>query len=116
MSPSSLCHINELLSTACDGEERRHSPGEKGCCLKCPHLCKASGMHGGRSELHFMVWYQDGSGSARPLLERRGCLFILVGTKPGFPADLEGILTVTKPSGMNLDNAASTHCEPALKG
>lgn len=94
MSPSSLCYINRLLSTACDGEQRTHSPGEKRYCLKCPHLCKGSGMERGSSKLHFMVWYQDGSGLAVLLVEwhtgAQELPFHLGGDKTRFPCRPRG--------------------------
>lgn len=101
MSPSSLCHGSRLLSTACDGAGRGHSPGKKRYCLKCPHLCKGSGVERGSSELLFMAWYQDGSGKAVLLVEShtgaQELPFHLDGGKTGFPADVEGIFMVTTP-------------------
>lgn len=61
-----MCHVtflSLLLSMACDGEERRHSPYEKQYCLKCPCLCKGFGVERGRCKL---AWYPHGSGSAVP--------------------------------------------------
>lgn len=96
--PSCLCPINRPLSAACDGEERRCSPGKKRILPEMyPSLQRlwdgkrrSASWHDIKMALvKLCCWWGDP-------LEHKSCLFTLVGARIGAPADLEGICTVTR--------------------